>query len=132
MTEMVPTTFVHTPWQVEVVRGATDIDVSDGPVKFGTTSVKLGSDDAPTTVSEPLIYSPVGIRQWNTGACIEVPVYRQLEENGSVGVGTKILREMAHVHRVEFTHWGHIEITGLEERPDGTAVFAMWRVEPAD
>lgn len=135
-TSMFPTAIVRTHWQVEIFKGATGIDITNAPVKFGTTTITVGGDAPVSDLFEPLIYGPVGLRSVDDWLCIEVPIEltqaeykRQLTENGSVSIGTRIVREMSHVHKVDFDNWGSIRVTGLEERPDGSAVFAIWTVE---
>lgn len=122
------------PWQVTIHGGATDVNAS-APVKFGTPTITVGNDGlSPTFV--PLMYGPVYLRSVDDWLVIEVPnditaeeTTRLLRENGMVNTGPKKLRVMDHMHRVEFTDWGEIRITGLEAREDGTAVFAVWLVD---
>lgn len=133
---MYPTASVDARWDVEVFKGAAGVDVVNAPVRFGTTSITLDQDGA-SEPGVPLIYGPVGLRSADDWLCMEVEIQltqsefdRQIRECGGVNIGTRIVRTMQHVHRVSFDEWDGIRIFGLEEKSDGTAVFAIWRAWP--
>ncbi len=124
-------------WQVLVLRGATDIDVTRAPTKFGTPQTSPTDDGELTNTIVPLVYGPVGIRSVDLGLVIETAV-RESEETirehmqvrGSYSPRTEWHREMVHVHRFEFTWGGAIRVEGLEADADGRPAFAVWEIEP--
>ncbi len=134
--EYVSTAFVAVPWRVKVLRGLPVTVEEDAPVVMGVPTVTVGGGG----LSDPAVdleYGPVGLRSEGTWCCIESPMRllrseyeRQLKENGSVSVGTRIHRELQHVTKVEFDSWGTVRVEGLEERPDGSVGLALWEVSP--
>src|SRR5215217_6042875 len=104
-------------WQVQILAGDKDVDITQAPVLVGPATVTLGDFNGRDLgeAKYHLLYGPVHLRSVGRELFIEKALDPEpIDGMAGFSLPRQIIRTMDHLLYVEITDWDDIQITGYE------------------
>lgn len=115
-------------YEVEVLTGDGECDMSKVPARFGVTQVTVGPDGC-SDPGIPLVFAPVHLRTSEDELLLQTGEWHPDGDDGSQSWHYETHR-ILYAPKLEFDWTGELRISGMEERKDGVLLRALWAVRP--